>query len=102
MAYSGIYKCPKCRSSNTESDCIATSDYWMQFTCGECGHEFKKVAARVSPYERPWHVRCFPCGQVYTDSNKKKPHKCGACGSVAIGVTHAGTRDLTADDPKPV
>ena len=47
-AYTQRYPCPKCGSLDTWTQTIATSEYWMEFDCGECGHQFRKKAANIS------------------------------------------------------
>jgi transposase-like protein len=50
--YRGAKECPECGSEDTASDCIATSSRWMRFLCHECGHEFRRSAASVSPLSK--------------------------------------------------
>ena len=49
MAYEKMFPCPKCGSKNTGTTTIATSEYWIQFECYDCGQLFRKKAALVSP-----------------------------------------------------
>ncbi len=50
--YLGHHKCPKCDSSNTGTDCIATSKKHMWFVCHDCEWTFKRAASSVSSLSR--------------------------------------------------
>ena len=50
--YTGRYPCPHCGSTDTGTDVIATSEFWMKFDCGQCEGIFRKKAAAVSSLSR--------------------------------------------------
>lgn len=54
MAYDGVYKCPKCGSTNTDTTTIATTERWIKFRCHDCKKLFKKLAKNVSSLSRIW------------------------------------------------
>lgn len=54
MAYDGVYKCPKCGSTNTDTTTIATTERWIKFRCNDCKKFFKKLAKNVSSLSRIW------------------------------------------------
>jgi len=46
--YRGKEACPKCGSTNTGTDVIATSGTHMTFCCAECRHEFRVPSGKHS------------------------------------------------------
>jgi transcription elongation factor Elf1 len=55
--YFGQYPCTKCGSLKTGTNTMATSDYYMDFHCHDCGVIFKKKSSNVSPLSK--HLQRF-------------------------------------------